>query len=161
MKDSDDGKSSPRPEQKDWGTLYQRLVAWAQTHACEPAEPPKPMFLGAHWHSTDAEKEMRWREMRAWAERNECRHLLEEVPKSSARSPRPHATTSEAQSMPAALVLFDGRPIPDTKGGFSLEGDAAIVKWREMQRVRHGSPPLPHPSRRDGMPDDGEPAPDT
>jgi hypothetical protein len=67
--------------------LYNAMREWADEHPCEPPEPPKPLILSAYWWSTERDKERRWREMCAWAERNGCAYLLSVVSDATADDP--------------------------------------------------------------------------
>lgn len=77
----------PRPYPGVLNDVYNAMREWADEHPCEPSEPPKPLILSAYWHSTERDKERRWREMIAWAERNGCAHVLDIVSDATADDP--------------------------------------------------------------------------
>lgn len=69
----------PRPLPYHLADLHGALKEYADKHACEPPQPPIPLILAAYHHSTEEDKDSRWREMQEWAERNGCAHLLADV----------------------------------------------------------------------------------
>lgn len=77
----------PRPYPGKLNDVYNAMREWADEHPCEPSEPPKPLILAAYWESSEREKERRWREMIAWAERNGCAHVLDMVSDETADDP--------------------------------------------------------------------------
>lgn len=53
------------------------MVAFAETHFCEPKNPPIPLILGGWFGSNDQEKRTRWEQTVAWAHANGCDGILE------------------------------------------------------------------------------------
>lgn len=103
--------SLPRPIPSVLNDIYKAMREWADEHTCEPHEPPKPLILSAYWHSTEREKERRWQEMIAWAERNGCAHVLDVVSDATADDPmiRQHGRDWQHQAPPPQTSREDFR----------------------------------------------------
>ena len=63
-----------------WHEAHQRLEWEAALRECTPAFPPRPVILGAWPGTNDVEKMERWEETVAWAERNGCRRVVDDIP---------------------------------------------------------------------------------
>ncbi len=66
------------PNPMPWARLYERMLRYAKRNGIAE-EVPKPLILSAWWHTSDADKRMRWRDMQQWAERHGCLELLGEL----------------------------------------------------------------------------------
>lgn len=69
-----------------WSRVYERLCAFALTHACSPTRPPMPLILAGWNFSTDREKSERWSQTVRWADANGCAHLVEGIPEQGTTS---------------------------------------------------------------------------
>lgn len=58
-----------------WGSIYFKLCRYAESHVCQPSEPPTPLILGG-WHVVDIIKQLRWTETVEWATNNYCASLV-------------------------------------------------------------------------------------
>lgn len=65
------------PNPIPWSKAYQRLLEYADTRLCEPAQPPKPLILSGWSYSNDVDKKDRWHATTEWAEKNGCPELVE------------------------------------------------------------------------------------
>lgn len=53
-----------------WARMHRRLLkAWERNGDGTMPRPPVPLILSGWWHSSDFEKQQRWRDTLAWAER--------------------------------------------------------------------------------------------
>jgi len=50
---------------------------WSGIYKCLPGAPPKPLILAAWWHTSDAEKEARFKEHIAWAHEHGVGDLID------------------------------------------------------------------------------------
>lgn len=67
------------PNPMQWGEIFNRLSEHAQSHQCRPSSPPSPLILSGWAYSNDVEKKQRWEETVAWASKNKCSKLVDEI----------------------------------------------------------------------------------
>jgi hypothetical protein len=67
------------PNPMPWHETFERLSNYAQSHACTPPSPPKPLILNGWVYSNDVQKMQRWEETVHWAERNGCSNLVSNI----------------------------------------------------------------------------------
>jgi hypothetical protein len=65
------------PAPMRWNEVFEQLLRYAHTHACTPAQPPRPLILAGWWATNDVEKMRRWEETVEWAAANGCAALTE------------------------------------------------------------------------------------
>jgi len=63
-----------------WYEVYLNLVHYAETHRCNPPQPPRSLVLSGWIFSNDNERKTRWEETVRWASANNCLDLIEDIP---------------------------------------------------------------------------------